>query len=197
MVRFIADPIDTLRQVIEIMSDPNYVPITGPVSIIPALESAKDIRVNRRTEPIDGQLPTFKVRTGSGGSRGARGEEELLVSETMILTPEKILEEITNNDAIVLTPEMVEDINDPEIRMTSNGEITRLTGRDVIRRSGQFSRASILPDLPITRRKKKRKVSKYQKEFGKQLKMLKVKHPRTPVTRLMKRAHSATRKAMK
>ena len=92
---------------------------------------------------------------------------------------------------------MVEDINDPEIRMTSNGEITKLTGRDVIRRSGQFSRASILPDLPITRRKKKRKVSKYQKEFGKQLKMLKVKHPRTPVTRLMKRAHSATRKAMK
>ena len=192
MVRFIADPIDTIRQVIEIMSDPNYKPITGPVSIVPALESAKDIRINRRTEPIDGQLRTFNVRAGSGGSRGARGEEEL------DLTPERILEEITNNDAIVLTPEMVEDINDPEIRMTSNGEITKLTGRDVIRRSGQFSRASILPDLPMQpKTKKKRKVSKYQKEFGKQMKMLKVKHPRTPVTRLMKRAHSATRKAMK
>lgn len=45
--------------------------------------------------------------------------------------------------------------------------------------------------------KKKRKVSKYQKEFGRQLKRLKKKHPRTPVTRLMKRAHAATRKAMK
>ena len=89
---------------------------------------------------------------------------------------------------------MVEVINDPQLRMTNNGEITRKTGRDVIRRSGQFNRASILPGLP---KKKKRKVSKYQKEFGKQLKMVKAKHPRTPVTRLMKRAHSATKKKMK
>lgn len=43
--------------------------------------------------------------------------------------------------------------------------------------------------------KKKRKVSAYQREFGRQLKRLKRKHPRTPVTRLMKRAHAATRKA--
>lgn len=183
MVRFIADPIDTVRQVIEIMSDPNYKPITGPISIIPALESGKDIRINRRTEPIDGQLPTF--RAGSGGSRGARG----IVNEMLM--------EIVNDDDIVLTPEMVEIINDPKLRMTSNGEVTKLTGQDVIKRSGQFSRSAILPDLPITRRKKKRKVSNYQKEFGKQLKMLKAKHPRTPVTRLMKRAHSATRKALK
>ena len=187
MVRFIADPIDTIRQVIDIMSDPNYTPITGPISIIPSLESAKDIRINRGTEPIDGSIPTFTVRPGSGGSRGARGDEEI---DAMIM-------EIANNDDIVLTPEMVEVINDPEMRMTRTGEVTRLTGRDVIRRSGQFARAAILPDLPITRTKKKRKVSKYQKEFGKQLKMLKAKHPRTPVTRLMKRAHSATRKAMK
>lgn len=45
--------------------------------------------------------------------------------------------------------------------------------------------------------KKKRRVSKYQREFGKQLKKLKRKHPRTPVTKLMKRAHSATKKAMR
>ncbi|GAI77754.1 unnamed protein product [marine sediment metagenome] len=45
--------------------------------------------------------------------------------------------------------------------------------------------------------KKRRKVSAYQKEFGRQLKRLKKKHPRTPVTRLMKRAHTATRKARK
>lgn len=43
--------------------------------------------------------------------------------------------------------------------------------------------------------KKKRKVSAYQKEFGRQLKKLKRAHPRTPVTRLMKRAHAATRRA--
>ena len=104
------------------------------------------------------------------------------------------LELMVNDDSLTLNPEMVEVINDPQMRMTRGREITRKTGRDVIRRSGQFSRAALLPNLPT---KKKRKISKYQKEFGKQLKMLKAKHPRTPITRLMKRAHSATRKAMK
>jgi len=43
----------------------------------------------------------------------------------------------------------------------------------------------------------KRKVSGYQKEFGRQFKRLKKAHPRTDVSRLMKRAHVATRKARK
>jgi len=44
---------------------------------------------------------------------------------------------------------------------------------------------------------KRRKKSKYQAELGRQLKMLKKKHPRTKITALMKRAHRATRKALK
>ncbi len=44
---------------------------------------------------------------------------------------------------------------------------------------------------------KRRKRSKYQRELGRQLKMLKKKHPRTKVTALMKRAHRATKKALK
>ena len=44
---------------------------------------------------------------------------------------------------------------------------------------------------------KKRKKSKYSRELGRQLKMLKKKHPRTRVTNLMKRAHRATKKALK
>ena len=44
--------------------------------------------------------------------------------------------------------------------------------------------------------KKKRKVSRYQKEFGRQMKRLKALHPRTKVTQLMSRGHSATRKAL-
>lgn len=44
---------------------------------------------------------------------------------------------------------------------------------------------------------KKRKKSKYQRELGRQLKMLKKKHPRTKVTALMKRAHRATKKALR
>lgn len=43
--------------------------------------------------------------------------------------------------------------------------------------------------------KPKRKVSAYQKEFGRQLKKLKKAHPRTPISKLMKRAHRATKKA--
>ena len=45
-------------------------------------------------------------------------------------------------------------------------------------------------------KKAKRKVSKYQKRFGQELKKLKKKHPRTKVQNLMKRAHRATKKAL-
>ncbi len=45
--------------------------------------------------------------------------------------------------------------------------------------------------------KKKRKVSGYQREVGRQLKALKRKHPRTPVTSLMKKAHRAAKRARK
>jgi len=104
---------------------------------------------------------------------------------------------IINDDTITLSPDDVEIINDPNLVMTGDGEIAQrlVSGRDVIRRSGQFARHMIMPDLPT--KKKKRKVSSYSKEFGIQLKKLKAKHPRTPVTRLMKRAHAATRKARK
>ena len=44
--------------------------------------------------------------------------------------------------------------------------------------------------------KKKRKVSRYQREFGRQMKMLKAQHPRTNVTQLMSKGHTATRKAL-
>lgn len=44
---------------------------------------------------------------------------------------------------------------------------------------------------------KKRKKSKYSRELGRQIKLLKKKHPRTAVTKLMKRAHRATKKALK
>lgn len=53
------------------------------------------------------------------------------------------------------------------------------------------------PILQPSSTKKKRRVSKYQREFGRQLKALKRKHPRTPITKLMKRAHSATKRSMR
>jgi len=57
-----------------------------------------------------------------------------------------------------------------------------------------------MDNIPIPsgkKTKRKRKVSKYQKAFGRNLKILKKKHPRTSVTKLMKKAHIATRKGMK
>ena len=97
------------------------------------------------------------------------------------MTPIEALAEVINNPEILVDQGMMEVINDPSqlfdlrtMRMMPN----------------QFSRAEVLP-------RKKRKISKYQKEFGIQLKKLKKKHPRTKITQLMKRAHAATRKAMK
>jgi len=52
-----------------------------------------------------------------------------------------------------------------------------------------------LLEAATSSRKPKRRVSPYQREFGRQLKKLKKAHPRTPVTKLMKRAHTATKKA--
>ncbi len=48
-----------------------------------------------------------------------------------------------------------------------------------------------------SKKPKKRKKSKYQRELSKNLKLLKKQHPRTKITALMKRAHRATRKALK
>jgi len=45
-------------------------------------------------------------------------------------------------------------------------------------------------------KKKKRRVSKYQREFGVQMKKLKKAHPKTKVTQLMARGHIATRRAL-
>jgi len=99
--------------------------------------------------------------------------------EVKTVTPIEVIEEVINNPAVQLTEDMLPAINDPGVFM-QNGQLF-----------GQFSRSNLLQG------KKKRKVSKYQKEFGRQLKLLKKKHPRIPVTRLMKRAHAATRKALK
>lgn len=64
-------------------------------------------------------------------------------------------------------------------------------------RSERESEGASLADREMNKKPKKRKKSKYQRELGKQLKKLKKKHPRTAITRLMKRAHRLTKKAMK
>ena len=51
--------------------------------------------------------------------------------------------------------------------------------------------------LKVSIPKQTRKVSKYQKRFGINLKKLKKAHPRTNISTLMKRAHRMTRRDMK
>ena len=73
---------------------------------------------------------------------------------------------------------------------------SRPASREVMRRVRSSTRRGMV--RKTARRayepKKKRKVSRYQKAFGACLKALKRKHPRTPTTRLMKRAHACARK---
>ena len=69
---------------------------------------------------------------------------------------------------------------------------------DLVRSAGGSTSlmASAPAEMPEPK-PKRRKRSKYNKELSKQLKMLKKKHPRTAITSLMKRAHRATKKALK
>ena len=145
-------------------------------------------RITRRKEGAS----SSRVRPGSGGSRGSRGEV------TTMVTPAEALAEVINNPDIIIDERLKNLINRPTVGMDPmTGEIGRVdegfgdTRNEAFTLSRQFERQNVLPV------KKKRKVSKYQREFGIQLKKLKKKHPRTPVTKLMKRAHTATRKVMK
>ena len=143
-----------------------------------------------------GQLETtaLPIRTApenpqSGIARGfAQVNRQPRQTEVTEVTPQEALEIIVNEPAIRITPELMEVINDPSMMMTRSGELTRRMTNNLSR---QFELQNVLPG------KKKRKVSKYQKEFGRQLKILKKKFPRTKIQNLMKRAHAATRKALK
>lgn len=61
-------------------------------------------------------------------------------------------------------------------------------------KEGKAPKSKQTPSAPV-KRKAKREASAYAKEFGRQMKRLKRAHPRTAVKNLMKRAHSATKKA--
>ena len=69
---------------------------------------------------------------------------------------------------------------------------------DLVRSANGSSLMTSAPGAEMPEPKpKKRKKSKHWRELGRQLKILKKKHPRTRVTNLMKRAHRATKKALK
>jgi len=124
----------------------------------------------------------------------ARYTQEQLDYEAGLTTPpqemiemdaQEALTEVINNPAIEISPEMIEIINSPAFMMDRNGQVTRSN-----QFGNQFGQQRTIP-------RKKRKVSAYSKRFGLELKKLKKLHPRTKVQDLMKRAHRATKRAMK
>ena len=198
------DPDSIFDEIRDIMSDPNYTPITGPVSLGKALEQAKLIRVNRGTRPFE-PIPLESRATDPRGMARAFAEVDRSNLQRDLQDALDTLPEMEQETVYLDLRDLAKETQDQELEnalakigadVPRKFPKRRSVGRETIRRSGQFSRANILPNFAPPK-KKKRKVSKYQKEFGKQLKKLKAKHPRTKITRLMKRAHTATRKAMK
>ncbi len=99
---------------------------------------------------------------------------------------------LVNDDDISLSSEEVAVVNDKTLRMMPNGEVVSRrppSGRDVIRRSGQFSRANILPNLP-TSPKRRRKKTKTDKNMSKALRLANDKF-RTAKGKLRKGASQA------
>lgn len=100
----------------------------------------------------------------------------------------EVITNMVNDPMIKLSPEMVDIVNDDRIMMSPNGQLMSAI---------DFGSSAMKLGIPVTNGKKKRKVSKYQKLLGKNLKLLKKKHPRTSITKLMKKAHLMTKRALK
>ena len=102
---------------------------------------------------------------------GVKNDDNLLKLATVF---QRIMAKAGNNDDdISLSTEEVAVVNDKSLRMMPNGEVvTRRppSGRDIIRRSGQFSRQNLLPNLPRAS-KRTRKKTKTDKNMSKALRL--------------------------
>ena len=99
---------------------------------------------------------------------------------------------LVNDDDITLSAEEVAVVNDKSMRMMPDGEVvTRADpgARDIIRRSGQFSRQNLLPNLSNPR-KRSRKKTKTDKNMSKALRLANEKF-RTAKGKLRKGATQA------
>ena len=99
---------------------------------------------------------------------------------------------LVNDDDITLSAEEVAVVNNRNMRMMPDGEVVRRaepSARDIIRRSGQFSRQNLLPRLPkVTKRTRKK--TKTDKNMSKALRLANEKF-RTAKGKLRKGATQA------
>lgn len=126
--------------------------------------------------------PQASIARRFAESAALRAQESIPQGTQPMMTKEEAIMTVVNDPSVEITEAMLPIINDPGMMMDMNGNLFTADFAQKFRES--------------VATKPKRKVSKYQKELGKQLKMLKQKHPRTKVTALMKRAHRLTRKAL-
>lgn len=99
---------------------------------------------------------------------------------------------LVNDDDITLSSEEVAVVNDKNLRMMPDGEVVSrrpVSGRDVIRRSRQFSRQGLLPTFPRST-KRSRKKTKTDKNMSKALRLANEKF-RTAKGKLRKGASQA------
>jgi len=153
----------------KVTSAPSRSPTPIPQTVLPSL--ARDSPGN-----------IARAFADSARFRPQRVQEMEIIQDVNDMNTEDIVREMVNDPMITITADMLPIINDPSIMMDMAGNLV----------TNPFAQlASVLPA-----EKKKKKVSKYQKELGKQLKILKKKHPRKKVTALMKQAHKLTRKVL-
>lgn len=168
--------LDDLRDLLPLSRGGSPPDKTSPTRFV--YEDAEPIPLRPSFDPPE--VP--KVPAINPGSGFAAAFERKRQQEARQMTTEDTIRDMVNDPLITLTQDMLPIINDPSILMDRGMNLVR----------NQFAQF-----VPIEQKKKKKKVSKYQKELGRQLKLLKKKHPRIPITRLMKKAHAATRKALK
>jgi hypothetical protein len=87
-----------------------------------------------------------------------------------------------------------QEAGEREFLLNRSNESNNLRVGSAAKKGGMQVRSVL---IPAAKSKARRKVSGYQKEFGRQFKKLKKAHPRTKPSSLMKRAHKATKRIRK
>ena len=187
-----------------------YSPLTRPLGIVPFLPGGKSSkRTTSKPQPL---VKTFQF-TPTVPDEPFTGSVRFVPQPTKVIPqPTKVIPTMTRREEDQLQNELQqmfdayptegeqelayltirENNQTGEQNQTLENALARLAADRPRQFSNQFSRLNLEP-AP----KKKRKVSKYQKRFGVELKKLKKLHPRTKIQNLMKRAHRATKRAMK
>ena len=129
-------------------------------------------RIDRQREQTLSDRQRMDRERADDDRRRALEEQRLAVLDANRARLDAMLV-LVNDDDITLSSEEVAVVNDKSLRMMPDGEVVsrRSPGaRDIIRRSGQFSRQNLLPDLP-TSPKRTRKKTKTDKNMSKALRL--------------------------